>query len=89
MFFYIINCFENNLVTICRSFCTQNQITKSKEYHNLQIWHRMSEKCREKKDNRFLHLWGSLLIGLGQDQQEHPAVHSGYVSTGKHVKRYT
>ena len=33
----------------------------------------------KKKESRFLGLHDSLLMGLGQDQQQHPAVHSGGV----------
>ena len=34
------------------------------------------------KKNRFLGLCNSLLMGLGQDQKQHPAVHTGGISKG-------
>ena len=44
----------------------------------------MVENCHAKK-KFFLGLCDSLLMGLGQEQQQHPAVHTGELAGGGSV----
>ena len=48
----------------------------------LQFWLRNTQKSPRGK-SKFLGLCDSLLMGLRQDQQQHPAVHSVIVSRGR------
>ena len=61
---------------------SQKSITQCIRANWCQICHLGSEmvkNCHAKK-SLFLGLCKSLLMGLGQDQQQHPSVHSGGVS---------